>query len=424
MNKVLIVDAHASDCRVISGLLQRAGYDPISVDNIKDGKEAVPKLPPGAVIVTAMRLSDGTAAEFIDWLKTEEYRFPVITIVENLNALDLYDVMRNGGAVDIIQRPAIDKQLVETVSKYAKPVIIEVNLESKIIPRQSSVYKDIERSISEIAATKANTIIFGESGTGKEQFARQIYLQSDRNHKPCDVFEAGGAALVGKHKPDSEDTEMYSRIKSYFRNAEGGTIIIKNVQLLSFEKQSVLLHILENDHPDVRVICTADDELLQMVKEKEFRPNLFYKLRQEDITLPPLRDTTEDIPVISDFLLKQYAQAKGITRKYLNADAVKAMKLYAWGGNVRELRDVLFFAAFHTKGDTIGAADLNLRHSSPPIENELSRRNSEQEKANIIKAYQRAGSWKGAAKLLEISERALLELRKKFGIGKAGESDT
>lgn len=424
MNKILIVDTSSSDVRVMSSLLLQAGYDPASVESIEAGKEAVAKLPPGAVVVTAAKVAGKPATELIDWMKSEDYKFPVIAVVDNLNALDVYNMMKGGGAVDIIQRPAISKQLIETVNKYVMAEYTSVSFGKLVIPRQSEIFHQIDKLVDEIAATKANTIIFGESGNGKEYYALEIYKRSNRNQKPCDVFEAGGAALVGQHDPKSFESAIYNRIKGYFHNAEGGTIIIKNVQLLSFEKQSVLLHILENDHPDVRVICTADSELLQMVHDKTFRPNLFYKLRQVDITIPPLRETTEDIPVIADFLLRQYAQQTRKSRKHLDADAIKELKLYPWGGNVRELRDVLLFAAFHCKSDTITIEDMNLRHSSPVLTEDLSRKNSEHEKANIIKAYQRAGTWRGAAKLLEISERALFELRRKFGIGKSGETDS
>ncbi len=82
--------------------------------------------------------------------------------------------------------------------------------------------------------------------------------------------------MIGKHDPSSERSETYNRIKSYFENADGGTIIVKNLHLLSFEKQSVLLHILEEEHPNVRVICTAEPYLRRMMAEQSFRPNLMY----------------------------------------------------------------------------------------------------------------------------------------------------
>lgn len=417
MNKILIVDASNSDGRVMSTTLIRAGYDPVVVDCIVAGKEEVVKLPPGAVIVTAMKLRDGTATDLINWLKTEGYRFPVIAIVDNLNALDLLDVMRNGGAVDVIQRPAIDKQLVETVGKYARPEHIVLALDNQLIPRKSDLWQDIEKKIKAIAATNANAIIFGESGTGKEQVARQIYFHSSREQKPCTVLEAGGAALVGKHDPSTGHSETYNRIKGYFHNAAGGTIIIKNVHLLTFEKQSVLLHILSEEHPDVRVICTAEPELLRMAADKSFRSNLFFMLRQSDISVPPLKETTDDIAPIADFFLGAYAGKTGEPKKKLDASAVKALKLYPWPGNVRELKDTVLFAAFHAKGDTITASDINFNLSEPTATQELYLDNQEEEKRKILEALRRT-NWNKtqAARLLNISRPTLDNKIKQYGL--------
>lgn len=424
MNKTLIVDASESSRRMMSGLLTKAGHDPIEGGSIEAGKIEATKLPPGAVIVTAMRLRDGTAREFIDWLKTEGYGFPVIAIVEHLNGLDVAEVMRGGGAVDIIQRPAIDKQLIETVELYSGKTNPTLTLGNKLLPRVSETWKKIGSEIEAIASADVNAIVFGECGTGKEQVAQQIHLCSSRNQKPPVVLEAGGAALVGTHKPTSENHEMYDRISGYFRNAAGGTIIIKNVHLLTFEKQSVLLHILSEEHPDVRVICTAEPELLRKVAEKSFRPNLFFTLRQADVAVPSLKETTEDIPVIADFFLKRYAVQTGKLRKKLDESAIKALKHYSWPGNVRELKDILLFAAFHAKTDTITAAELNFNLSEPRMLENLSLNNPELDAQNIMKAYNRAGTWKGAAELLGITERALFERRKKLGIGKSSQYPT
>lgn len=424
MNKVLIVDASVSDGRVMSSLIVKAGYDPVYAESIEVGKVEAAKLPPGAVIVTAMRLSDGTARELIDWLKAEGYKFPVIAIVENLNGMDVAEVMRGGGAVDIIQRPAIDKQLVETIGQYAKPEHILLTLDNQLLPRKSEEWQTIEEKIKAIAVTNANAIIFGECGSGKEQVAHQIYLNSSREQKPITVVDAGGAALVGRHNPENERSEIYNRIEGYFQKSAGGTIIIKNVHLLTFEKQSVLLHILETEHPDVRVICTAEPELLKMVTEKTFRPNLFFILRQSDIAVPSLKETTEDIPVIADFFLKRYAAQTGKPQKHLDASAIKALKLYPWPGNVRELKDIVLFAAFHAKDDSISEADIKFNLSDSKMVSDLNRKGAQREKENIQEAYRRIGTWRGAAKLLGISERTLLDLRKKYGIDADGNSDT
>ena len=229
MNKILIVYASDSDRRLMIGLLTRAGYEPIAVETMEAAKDEVEKLPPGAVIVTAMKFIRGTAQELINWQKRKGYKFPVIAIVDNLNPLEIADVMKDGGAVNIIQRPAMDKQLVETVGRYARPGRTMLLLHDELIPRQSEAFAVIERAIRNIAATDVNAVIFGECGSGKEQIAKEIYRLSSRSQKPCTVIEAGGAALVGNHDPANLRSEVLNRMEGYFKKADGGTIIIKNV---------------------------------------------------------------------------------------------------------------------------------------------------------------------------------------------------
>lgn len=294
-----------------------------------------------------------------------------------------------------------------------------LTLTDDLIPRQSEAFRRIEKSIRTIAATNANAIIFGECGTGKEQIAKQIYLHSSRAQKPCTVIEAGGAALVGQHDPTTLRSEIYNRMEGYFKKADGGTIIIKNVQLLSFDKQSVLLHILENEHPDVRVICTAEPELLKMVSGKRFRPNLFYILRQVDIAVPPLREVSEDVEYLSDYFLTLYAHKTEQDKKRLDVSATKALKLHQWPGNVRELKDVILFAAFHTSDDVITASDLNFSQSEPEPDTSLRLQEPEREKSKIIAALRQAeGNKSQAARLLGIGRSTLDYKLRQYGIKK------
>ncbi|WP_289159539.1 sigma 54-interacting transcriptional regulator, partial [uncultured Muribaculum sp.] len=346
-------------------------------------------------------------------------KFPVIAIVDNLNT-DAVDVMRGGGAIDVVQRLALDKQLVKTVGEYARPEHVVLTLGNQLLPRKSETWQKIEEKITAIAATNANAIIFGECGSGKEQVAHQIYLNSSREQKPITIVDAGGAALVGRHNPENERSEIYNRIEGYFHKSAGGTIIIKNVHLLTFEKQSVLLHILETEHPDVRVICTAEPDLLKMITEKTFRPNLFFILRQSDIAVPPLKETTEDIPIIADFFLKRYAAQTGKQRKHLDASAIKALKLYPWPGNVRELKDIVLFAVIHAKGDTITAADISFNLSDASLIEDLHMSQQALEKYKIEDALTRTGWIKSqAAKLLKISRTTLDYKIKQYGLSQS-----
>ena len=416
MNKVIIVDASESDRRLMSGLLVKHGYEPIAVDNMEAAKEAVVKLPPGAVVVTAMKFAHGTAQELVNWQKREGYKFPVIAIVDNLNPLEIADVMKDGGAVDIIQRPAIDKQLTETVRKYIKEVD-PASPDHKLIHRPSKEFERIEREITRIASTEANVIILGESGMGKEQIAREIFNQSNRTDKPLIIIEAGGAALVGEHNPGSEKSEMYNRIVGYFKKAAGGTIILKNVHLLNFDKQSVILHILSEEHPDVRVICTAEPELLELVSNKTFRSNLFFNLREIDITVNPLRKVTEDIQPIAEFYLTQYAEEHHQPVKRFDASAIKMLKHHNWPGNIRELKNVIQLAAGNVSGEVITSSHLSISRSSPEVSDSLLLRDPKAEKQRIVEALTKSdGIISQAAKLLGVSRITLANKMKIYGL--------
>ena len=144
MKTILIVDASESDRRLMSGLLVKSGYEPIAIETMEAAKDEVAKLPLGAVIVVAMKFVRGTAQELINWQKAEGYGFPVVAIVDNLNPLDIADVMKDGGAVNIIQRPAMDKQFVETVGRYARQGRTMLLLPDEFIPRQSEAFFQVQ----------------------------------------------------------------------------------------------------------------------------------------------------------------------------------------------------------------------------------------------------------------------------------------
>ena len=418
MNKVLIVEASDSDRRLMSALLSNVGYEPIAVGTMEATKDAVAKLPPGAAIVAGLRFSGGTAKELVNWLKAEKKDFPVIAIVERLGDTDATDVMEDHGAVSVVQRPAIDKRLPELMKKYVRDVDDVIFTKGGLIHRQSKEFCEIEKVIRQIASTDVNVVIIGESGMGKEMIALEIYRLSNRSGNALMEIEAGSAALVGKDNPESGRSKTYNRIKGYFNNTKGGTIIIKNIHLLDFEKQSVLLHILSEEHPDVRVICTAEPELLEMVREKSFRPTLFYYLRELAIYVPSLRRVKVDIPIIADYYLQHLASEKGEPPKRLSASAVKLLKQHSWPGNIRELKVAIILAAQNVDGSVINADDLTICHATPIMKETLLLRDENEERCRIEDAMSQAQGVKAqAAKLLGIDRKTLSYKLKNYGMG-------
>lgn len=417
MNKILIVDANPYHQSIMFGLLEKAGYEPVTADSMKKGKEEVAKLPPGGVIVSAINLHGVSVVELMEWMKIRGYKFPVLVIVDNLNAVELVEVMSDWKAVNIIQRPAIDKQLIEFVRKYAKKEKSSLNLGKQLLPRLSKEWQEIGRKIGIMAKSNANVIVFGASGTGKEQVALQVYLQSVRSQKPYIVIEAGGAGIIGEHDLQSGQSEIYTRIKNYFLQADGGTIIVKNLHLLNLEKQSVLLHILREEHPDVRVICTAEPSLHDMVLKQTFRTTLLYILKEYEIAIPSISDVTEDIPVLADIFLRMYADDSNEKKKKLDSSALKELRKHPWIGNVRELKNVITQAALDTSGDTITASDLTLSTHSfvePSVRplkcpNEESRRITEA----LVKTRWNKTQ---ASELLNISRNTLNYKIKQYGL--------
>jgi DNA-binding NtrC family response regulator len=130
---------------------------------------------------------------------------------------------------------------------------------------------------------------------------------------------------------------------------------------------------------------------------------------------------TEDIPVLANFFLRVYSSHRNEPRKRLDASAVKALKQHLWVGNVRELKNVILQAAFNANGEIISESDITFNVNDPEFDDSLDLRNPRKEIALIKEAFRRGGNWKEAAKLLNITEKTLISLRKKYGIDSNGE---
>lgn len=250
-----------------------------------------------------------------------------------------------------------------------------------ILSRNPAVLKSF-REVKKAARTPIPILILGESGTGKELFARAVHLLSPRSAQP---FIAVNMAAIS---PELFESELFGHVRGsfsgatqdrpgYFELADRGTLFLDEIGDLRPDHQSKLLRALQErtfyrvgatkpSTVDVRIIAATNRDLIQGVTDGWFRSDLYARLRGLPVTLPPLRDRREDIPLLADHFLKAAGTAMSRSPLSFTEDALKTLEEYAWPHNVRELQQCIEQAAALTDGDLIGVEDLRLTRPFPP----------------------------------------------------------
>jgi len=267
---------------------------------------------------------------------------------------------------------------------------------------QSEIFVHAIRNIPPLAQSDATVLICGETGTGKELFARAIHYHSPRRNKP---FIPVNCAALPEHLFENE---LFGHIKGAFTDAtssengliaeaEGGTLILDEVDTLSPAAQAKLLRFLQNGEyrplgssrsvtANVRIIVATNTELFDRVKTKLFREDLYFRLNALSVIIPPLRERTEDIVHLSNHFLAQYAKEHNTTRRGISSEALRKLMDYEWPGNVRELEGLILRALVLTTCETLQLADINFpqRNAKPLQESTLLR----QAKTNVIQNFE------------------------------------
>jgi two-component system response regulator HydG len=238
----------------------------------------------------------------------------------------------------------------------------------------SPAFESILETIDAIAARRCSVIISGETGVGKEMVARQIHYASDRADKifvPVDCTTLTGqlfeSQLFGHVK--GAFTGAVDNTLGFFRAADGGTIFLDEVGEIPLELQAKLLRVLQDEritplgstksYPvDVRVLCATNKSLQDMVRDGDFRADLFYRLNVVNMEVPPLRQRKDDILPLAEYFLANQAAFYSEPRKTLSANVRQMLLSYAWPGNVRELANAMERAYVLTKGTEIHTASL------------------------------------------------------------------
>jgi len=237
------------------------------------------------------------------------------------------------------------------------------------------------KNIPPLAQSDATVLICGETGTGKELFARAIHYHSSRRQKP---FIPINCAALPDHLFENElfghvkgaFTDANSSEKGLVAEAEGGALILDEVDTLSLGAQAKLLRFMQNGEyrplgssrsitGNVRIIAATNADLFDRVKAKLFREDLYYRLNALSLTIPPLRERVEDIAHLSNHLLRQYGKEHNAERRKISSEALQKLMTYGWPGNVRELEGVILRALVLTASATLQPEDINLPLQSP-----------------------------------------------------------
>jgi PAS domain S-box-containing protein len=339
--------------------------------------------------------------------------------------------------VDITDRVLMEqeKARLQQQNQYLQEEIRSVHNMDEIIGR-SPVHLAVLKQVGSVASTGATVLICGETGTGKELIARAIHSNSRRRDKPliklnCAALPAGlvESELFGHEK--GAFTGAIARRIGRFELADGGTIFLDEIGELPLETQAKLLRVLQEHEfdrvggtssrkVDVRVIAATNRNLLKAVSEKAFREDLYYRLSVFPITLPPLRERSEDIPLLVRFLLDKFAARIGKSVDGVSQETMQRLTAYSWPGNVRELENILERAVILTTGRTleIGRDVLGEPVSATAAGPRLALEDVER---NHIQDILGRTGWvidgpKGAATLLGLHPNTLRSRLKKLGI--------
>ena len=354
------------------------------------------------------------------------------------NALKAIDF----GAYDFYQKP-IDSDTIKLLINRALN-LAKLEDENRILAKtrpamgriigNSDAIQTVMRKAEKIAGTDISTLLLGESGTGKEVFARTIHEHSPRKDQP---FVAINCASIPENLLESE---LFGYEKGAFtgankttvgkiETAQGGTLFLDEIGDMPIGLQAKMLRFLQerviervggrNEIPvDIRVICATHRDIQTMVGEETFREDLFYRIGEIPINIPPLRDREQDIVLLARTFLNQYREEFNAKAKSFSDGAIRAMLAHRWPGNIRELQNKLKSAVIMAEGTVIQADDLGLLEPSEDFESETLNLREVREQAEskaIRKAYQRSDkNMSKTAELLGVTRPTLYSLIDKY----------
>ena len=379
------------------------------------------------IVLADMRLPDGDGIALLEELRKQGRNNPYIVMTDYDEVPTAVRSMKSG-AEDYIPKKLIEDNLFPLLKTLRKRM---EQHDTPVYERQSAAFREIDHKIKLVATTNMSVLILGESGTGKEHIAEKIHARSKRTGKPfipvdCGLLskELAASELFGHEKGAFTGAE--SKKQGFWEEAAGGTLFLDEIGNLPPEVQQMLLRALEakryrptggnkDKKADVRIIAATNEDLQAAIAEKRFRADLYQRLKEYTLHIPPLRECREDILPLADFFLQLANEEFEKQVRGFDAEARKRLLAYTWGGNVRELKRVVRMAVLHTGGDTVTADTLEF--DEMPLAADASLALNDMERKQIIHALEQAkGNRKLAAALLNIGRTTLYNKMKAYGI--------
>ena len=439
---VLIIDDEPDICELIEITLARMGLNSRSALNATDALKLI-DTEHFDLCLTDMRLPDGDGIEMVKYVQRNHPNIPIAVITAHGN-MELAVNALKAGAFDFVSKPVdiqILRNLVSSATTMPGEDTSDPESEKTTITGQSLVVGAMISKIAKLARSQAPVFIHGESGSGKERVARMIHEQGSRSKAPFVPVNCGAIPA------ELMESEFFGHVKGsftganqdkegLFKAASSGTLFLDEIAELPLNMQVKLLRVIqekavravgaEHEIPvDVRILSASHKNLEQLVSEGQLRQDLYYRINVIDLTVPSLRERHEDIPLLTQQMLKTIAEKSGLEKTPgISRGAVEALMDYSFPGNVRELENILERALALAENNIIDANDLVLNKQSQtqpqPQTAETAGSSLDlegQEKSSIMQALEKT-RWNktAAARLLGLSLRQLRYRLEKFGI--------
>jgi two-component system, NtrC family, response regulator AtoC len=451
MRRVLVVDDEENLRLVVRTFLKRDGYEVEAASGVEEALGLLDSFGPDFVL-TDVRMPKLGGLDLLATLKAKGDPATVI-VMSAYGNVDLAIEAMKAGAYDYLQKPFKAEELLLTLRKAEerealrrenralKQEILRDSAFEDILAKSTSM-QAIFKTITKIAEYKTTVLVMGESGVGKELVARAIHRRSTRKNGPFVAVNCGAipenlleSELFG-HRRGAFTDAATDRV-GLFEQAHGGTLLLDEIGELPLPLQVKLLRVLQEEtirrlgdskdiKVDVRIIAATHRDLLAETQAGRFREDLFYRINVLPISIPPLRERREDVPLLVDYFIGRNNARFGTNIRGVSPEVRRLLLQYGWPGNVRELENTLERSMVLAEKDCIEVDGLpeRIRDARDPVQmqltsGELSIKKTSRviEEILIRRALQKTkGNRTRAAEVLEISHRALLYKIKEYEI--------